>query len=153
MYFNPVSPPPSPAYTCLPELDISDTHMDIKIPCLRFGEPAGEYRVTPAENQRTSLYSKPMRPRGLLRPTPPRVFAATRPLDVEVASDMISWSEGGGFDRPRFARGLRKLVARKTRLWARWNLYEFPLLTALEVSHAGRGLLQQLRREVRFSPH
>lgn len=100
------------------------------IPCLRFGEPGDKNCYTPAEKKKTPL------------------AAGARPLDVEAASDIISWRKRDGFDRPRFARGLRKLIAPKTRLWARWNLCEFPLLTVVEVSHAGRGLLQQLSRKV-----
>ncbi|CAM9483114.1 unnamed protein product, partial [Discosporangium mesarthrocarpum] len=105
----------------LEELDISHTDLDVQLPLLRFPCPAGS---EPAPG-----------------PGPcPGEEGEGEPLLCPKASEVTS-------DMPRFAGTLRQLTAVSTRLWSRWDLSAFPSLRALEVSWAGRMLLEQLHRK------
>ena len=137
-------PPPPPYPWFLPELNISDSFLDVPLPRLRYAEPAGNPH--PATKTPSSS-SQPAAARSL--PTP---RSARAPPCGRVATPLSEAEDGvaGAFDSPKFAGSLKRLTARKTRIWARWDLSAFPVLTALEVSYAGRTLLQQLHRKVGF---
>lgn len=134
--------------------------MDIALPRLRFAEPAGERRTLPAFSGSKSPTDKG---RGRNRcgavalsgvaPSCPRprprhaVIVLSGRLAAPVAGNGAD-GDGCVFDAPRFASTLKRLTAVKTRLWNRWDLSTFPRLTALDVSFAGRTMLEQLHRKV-----
>lgn len=164
----------------LTEMDISNSHLDVILPRMRYAEPAGgnpvrssgsrNEDVTTAASAGSDAVNSGDRaraqdghnvfPRSPFPPPPPPPRPAVPHPSIIALTGRAAGPPAAGYgrdgdrdgsmyDQPRFASTLKKLTAVATRLWSRWDLSKFPQLRTLEVSYAGRTMLQHLHRKVR----